>query len=243
MYGSDFQRESLLRSLENAHRLLNSPAAKAFDLSLEPRTRYDIYNTGRFGLGCLLARRLVESGARFVEVTTEYIPFRYWDTHENGHTRAVGMKQTIDAPVAQLILDLEERGLLDRTLVVLASEFGRDMMTEGKPGQEVKDQVDQPDVMTELKHYGMHRHFTEACSVLMFGGGTPKGKVVRQDRRRAPLQHHRESGADRRPPRDHLLGTWHSARHVLRNRKTSLLRHQGRQRQTNRRASRVGRLP
>ncbi len=177
MYGSDFQRESLARSLENAHRLLNSPAAKAFDLSLEPKASYDIYNTGRFGLGCLLARRLMESGARFVEVTTEYIPFRYWDTHENGHTRAVGMKQTIDAPVAELILDLEERGLLDRTLVVLASEFGRDMMTEGKPGQEVKNQVDQPAVMAELKHYGMHRHFTEACSVLMFGGGAPKGKV------------------------------------------------------------------
>ena len=177
MYGSDFQRESLARSIENAHRLLNSPAAKAFDLSLEPKASYDIYNTGRFGLGCLLARRLMESGARFVEVTTEYIPFRYWDTHENGHTRAVGMKQAIDAPVAQLILDLEQRGMLDRTLVVLASEFGRDMMTEGKPGQEVKNQVDQPAVMTEPKHYGMHRHFTEACSVLMFGGGTPKGKV------------------------------------------------------------------
>lgn len=177
MYGSDFQRESLARSLENAHRLLNSPAAKAFDLSLEPKASYDIYNTGRFGLGCLLARRMVESGARFVEVTTEYIPFRFWDTHENGHTRAVGMKKDVDAPIAQLLLDLEQRGLLDRTLVVIASEFGRDMMVEGKPGQEVKDQVKQPDVMTELKHYGMHRHFTEASSALLFGGGTPKGKV------------------------------------------------------------------
>jgi hypothetical protein len=176
-YGSDFQRQSLLRSLENAHRLLSSPAAKAFDLSLEPKASYDTYNTGRFGLGCLLARRLLEAGARFIEVTTEYIPFRYWDTHENGHKRAIGMKETIDAPVAQLILDLEARGLLDRTLVVLASEFGRDMMTEGKPGAEVKAQVKQPDIMTEPQHYGMHRHFTEACSVLMFGGGTPKGKL------------------------------------------------------------------
>jgi hypothetical protein len=70
-YGSDFQRESLNKSLENAHRLLSSPAAKAFDLGLEPRPSYDIYNTGRFGFGCLLARRLVESGTRFVEVTTE----------------------------------------------------------------------------------------------------------------------------------------------------------------------------
>jgi hypothetical protein len=176
-HGSDFQRESLLRSMDNAHRLLSSPAAKAFDLSLEPKKSYDIYNTGRFGLGCLLARRLTEAGARFIEVTTEYIPFRHWDTHENGHTRALDMKQQIDAPVAQLVLDLEERGLLNRTLIVLASEFGRDMITEGKPGKTVKDQVaaSQPDIMTELKHYGMHRHFTEAGSVLMFGGGVKKG--------------------------------------------------------------------
>ncbi len=176
-HGSDYQQESLLRSVENAHRLLQSPAAKAFDLSLESKKVYDAYNTGKFGLGCLLARRLVEAGARFVEVTTEYIPFRFWDTHENGHTRTIGLKQTIDAPVTQLILDLEERGLLDRTVVVLASEFGRDMMVEGKPDKRVKDQVaaTQPDVMAELKHYGMHRHFTEACSVLIFGGGFKKG--------------------------------------------------------------------
>ena len=176
-YGSDYQRESLARSFDNAHRLLSSPAAKAFDLSQEPEKSFARYNTGRFGQGCLLARRLMESGARFVEVTTEYIPFRYWDTHENGHTRAIGMKQTIDTPVSQLILDLEERGLLDRTLVVLASEFGRDMMVEGKPGQTVKEQVKQPAIMTEMKHYGMHRHFTEAGSVLIFGGGFRKGAL------------------------------------------------------------------
>ncbi len=174
-YGGDYQRESLARSLENAHRLLSSPAAKAFDLSLEPEESFRKYDTGRFGQGCLLARRLVEAGARFVEVTTEYIPFRYWDTHENGHVRAAGMKRDVDAPVTRLILDLEERGLLDRTLVVVASEFGRDMMVEGKPGQTVKEQVKQPAIMTELKHYGMHRHFTEAGSVVIFGGGFKKG--------------------------------------------------------------------
>ena len=173
--GSDYQQESLLRSVENAHRLLDSPAAKAFDLSLEPQKIYDTYNTSRFGLGCLLARRLTEAGARFIEVTTEYIPFRYWDTHENGHTRALTMKQTIDGPISQLILDLEERGLLDRTLVVLASEFGRDMMIEGKPDKTVKEQIQQPEIMTEPKHYGMHRHFTEASSILVFGGGFRKG--------------------------------------------------------------------
>ena len=174
-YAGDFQRESLMRSMDAADRLLTSPSAKAFDLSLEPRRSFDAYNTGRFGQGCLLARRLVEAGARYVEVTTEYIPFRYWDSHENGHERAQTMKAQIDAPVAQLILDLEERGLLNRTLVVLASEFGRDAITEGKVGKEVKDQAKQPDVMSEPKHYGMHRHFTAAGAVLMFGGGVKRG--------------------------------------------------------------------
>jgi hypothetical protein len=173
--GSNHQRESLLRSLDNANRLLQSPASKAFDLTLEPKESYDTYNTGRFGLGCLLARRLVENGVRFVEVTSEYIPFRHWDTHENGHERAIDMKELIDRPVARLIRDLEDRGLLNRTIVVLASEFGRDMMTEGKPGNEVKDQVKQPEVMTSMQHYGMHRHFTEAGSVLIFGGGFKRG--------------------------------------------------------------------
>jgi Protein of unknown function (DUF1501) len=177
-YGSDYQRESLVRSLDAADRLLGSPSAKAFDLSLEPKASFDAYNTGRFGQGCLLARRLVESGARYVEVTSEYIPFLYWDSHENGHERAAAMKKAIDAPIAQLVRDLEARGLLERTLVVLASEFGRDAVTEGKVGKEVKDQaINIPDVMAEPRHYGMHRHFTAAGSLLMFGGGVKKGFV------------------------------------------------------------------
>jgi uncharacterized protein (DUF1501 family) len=175
LHGSDYQKESLLRSLDNAHRLLSSAAAKAFDLALEPKASYDNYNTGKFGLGCLLARRLTEAGARFIEVTSEYIPFQYWDTHENGHTRTADLKKSIDAPIAQLVLDLEERGLLDRTLIVLASEFSRDMLIEGKPDNKVKDQVTVPEVIKDLKYYGMHRHFTDAGSVLMFGGGLKKG--------------------------------------------------------------------
>lgn len=174
-YGSDYQQQSLIRSLDNAHRLLSSPAAKAFDLKLEPKASYDKYNTGRFGLGCLLARRLTEVGARFIEVTTEYIPFVNWDTHENGHTRQVDLKKAVDAPIAQLVLDLEERGLLNRTLIVLASEFSRDMMMEGRPDNTVKNQVVVPDVINEMKYYGMHRHFTDAGSVLMIGGGMKKG--------------------------------------------------------------------
>ncbi len=199
--GSAHQRESLLRAYDNAHRLLSSPAAKAFDLSLEPidhvrkyvpgyergqrfraeqdrfGAKYEQQMIGRFGLGCLLARRLVEAGARYVEVTTEYIPFLNWDTHENGHERTTQMKRQIDAPVAQLVLDLEERGLLDRTLVVLASEFSRDLLIEGKPDRTVKDQVEVPDTITEPKHYGMHRHFTDAGCVLLFGGGIKRGHL------------------------------------------------------------------
>jgi len=173
---SDYQQESMLRAMENAHRLLSSPDRKAFDLSLEPKESYERYNTGRFGLGCLLARRLTEAGARFIEVTTEYVPFLSWDTHENGHTTAKGMKEAIDRPVAQLILDLEERGLLNRTLVVLASEFSRDMMIEGVPGSTARDQSRAAsDTMQELKQYGLHRHFTGSSSVLMFGGGIKRG--------------------------------------------------------------------
>jgi len=173
--GSDYQNESLLRSLDNADRLLNSSSAKAFDLSLEPKESYAAYNTGRFGLGCLLARRLTQAGARFIEVTTEYIPFLNWDTHAKGHEITVTMKKQIDAPVAQLVLDLEKSGHLDRTLIVLASEFSRDMMLEGAPGKKVKDQVKVPDLMEKPENYGMHRHFTGAGSILLFGGGIKKG--------------------------------------------------------------------
>ncbi len=197
-FGSDHQKESLLRSLDNAHRLLSSPAAKAFDLALEPlenirkyvpdynpsqtfnvaRERFGNYEAqtiGRFGLGCLLARRLTEVGARFIEVTTEYIPFLNWDTHENGHERLVAMKRQIDAPIAQLVLDLEERGLLERTLIVVASEFSRDALIEGKPDRKVKDQVEVPTTIEAPKYYGMHRHFTDAGCVLLYGGGVKQG--------------------------------------------------------------------
>lgn len=172
------QSSSIVRSLESAYRLLRSPEGAAFDLSQEPDDVYRQYDTGRFGLGCLLARRLTEAGARFLEVTTEYVPFESWDTHENGHTTAAAMKQQIDRPVARLILDLEERGLLDRTLVVLASEFSRDMVTEGRPGSSARDQSRAPaDTMQEMKHYGLHRHFTLNGSVLLFGGGIGRGRV------------------------------------------------------------------
>ena len=175
--GSDYQRESLMRSMEQSYRLLNSPEAKVFDLSQEPKEVYDTYNTGRFGLGCLLAKRLAMNGGRFISVSTEYEPFLGWDTHENGHSRLVKMKKLVDKPIAQLIKDLDESGHLDRTLIILASEFSRDAILEGRPGELVKGQVFQPDVIEDEKYYGMHRHFTNGSSILMWGGGIKKGLV------------------------------------------------------------------
>lgn len=185
---SDFHRESVVRSMENAHRLLSSKERDAFDIHKEAKESYDIYNTGRFGQGCLLARRLAEAGARFIEVTTEYVPFLHWDTHENGHTTVDSLKKQIDRPIAQLILDLEKRGMLDRTLVVLATEFSRDMMIEGVPGSNAKDQSRaKSDVMKEMKHYGLHRHFTGSCSALLFGGGIRQGYVHGETAPERPL--------------------------------------------------------
>jgi hypothetical protein len=185
---SDYHHESMLRALDNAHRLLGSKERDAFDIAKEPKESYERYNTGRFGLGCLLARRLVEAGARFIEVTTEYVPFLHWDTHENGHTTVERLKKEIDRPIAQLVLDLEKRGLLERTLVVLATEFSRDMMIEGVPGSKAVDQSRaKSDTMKQMIHYGLHRHFTGSGSVLMFGGGMRKALLYGSTAPERPL--------------------------------------------------------
>jgi len=185
---TDYHQQSMLRSFENAHRLLSSKERDAFDLSKEPKANFEKYDTGRFGQGCLLARRLTEAGARFIEVTTEYIPFVHWDTHENGHTTAKRLKDEIDRPIAQLILDLEQRGLLDRTLVVIASEFSRDMMIEGIPGSAARDQSRaKTDKMEKMIQYGLHRHFTGAGSVVMWGGGMKKAFLFGETASERPL--------------------------------------------------------
>lgn len=187
-YLSDFQQESMLRSLDSAYRLLSSNDREAFDVSLEPEVSRGVYGDTRFGRGCLLARRLVESGARFVEVTTEYVPFLHWDTHASGHETLIRMHAEMDRPIAQLILDLELRGLLDRTLVIIASEFSRDALIEGVPGSTAADQAtEKVDSVAEMKHYGLHRHFTGGTSVVMFGGGMKRGFVYGRTADERPL--------------------------------------------------------
>ena len=185
---SDYHHESMLRSFENAYRLLSSKEREAFDLSKEPKESLDKYNASHFGRGCLLARRLVEAGARFIEVTTEYVPFLHWDTHENGHTTVKRLKNEIDRPIAQLILDLEKRGMLENTLVVLATEFSRDMMIEGIPGSNAKDQSRaKTDKMQQMIQYGLHRHFTGSGSVVMWGGGMKRGFLYGETAPERPL--------------------------------------------------------
>src|SRR2546421_2243438 len=98
------------------------------------------------------------------------------------------MKKQIDRPIAQLILDLEARKLLNRTLVVLASEFSRDMMIEGVPGSSARDQSRaKTDVMKQMIHYGLHRHFTGSGSVLLFGGGMKRAFLYGETANERPL--------------------------------------------------------
>lgn len=163
---NSFQRDSLVESLENAYRLLKSPAASAFDIEDELPEVRRAYDTGNFGRGCLLARRLVEAGSRFVEVHVAFDNAGGWDHHASGHDAVGVMKKLIDRPVAQLIRDLEQRGRLDRTLVILASEFSRTSINarDAKAG-EVKDK----------KNFGLNNHHGGAGACVFWGGGFQRG--------------------------------------------------------------------
>ncbi len=178
---SNYQQDSLLQAMESAYAMTRSSLVDAFNLNLEPAESFNRYNSGMFGRGILLARRLIESGVRFVEVSSEYVPFQNFDTHRDGHRRTVELKKWMDAPIAQLVLDLEQRGLLDRTLIVVASEFGRSPgMNKVKKGEIIR-------VESEIQ-YGMHAHFTGASSIVMFGAGVNHGKVYGKTADEFPCQ-------------------------------------------------------
>jgi hypothetical protein len=135
--------------------LMKSREAKAFDLSLEPAPARKMYGDGKFSEGCLLARRLIETGVSFVEVT-----LGGWDTHQENFTRVQKLSQQVDAGMSALLADLKQRGLLDSTLVLWMGEFGRTpkINTRGaKPGRD---------------------HYPRAWSLLMAGGGIKGGQVV-----------------------------------------------------------------
>jgi hypothetical protein len=150
-FNTDYVAPSILAhhvGVQQAVRLMKSNKTKAFDLSAEPASVQDAYGSSGFGKSCLLARRLIEVGVPFVEVS-----LGGWDTHKDTDNRVNKLSETLDAPMAALIADLKERGLLDSTLVVCASEFGR---TPGS-GQ---------------------NHFAKAWTTVMAGAGVKGGRVI-----------------------------------------------------------------
>jgi uncharacterized protein (DUF1501 family) len=142
-----------LDGLNAALQLMRSDRRECFDLSLEPAASRDRYGNTDFGRGCLLARRLVESGIAFVEV---YLA--NWDSH----VRTVAEKTRdlmtqVDNGMSALVTDLHDRGLLDSTLVIWMGEFGRTPRINSSGGRD---------------------HHSRAWSSALFGGGIRGGQVI-----------------------------------------------------------------
>jgi hypothetical protein len=196
-----------MKIMESARAMMDSPVKRAFDYAKEEKpatlaayepkiSRGDVldksyYHGKRFGHGLLLARRLVERGARFVQVEYQYGPFKGFDMHEDGQARMIEMKKQIDGPIAQLVRDLSERGLLERTLVVVATEFGRTIANQPKAGVEpigfAEGQSGDDLVIEDQKMYGFHGHFSSANALLFFGGGFKRGFVHGRTAERHPM--------------------------------------------------------
>jgi hypothetical protein len=144
--------DSHTSAYQRAVRLMKESAAQAFDLSDEKAALRDKYGRNRFGQGCLLARRLVERGVPFVEVTLSG-----WDTHDNNFAQVKGLCGTLDPAWATLMTDLKDKGLLETTTVVWMGEFGR------TPGINPRNGRD---------------HYPNAWSVVLGGGGINGGQAV-----------------------------------------------------------------
>ena len=120
-------------SMETAYRM-QFQASDAFDLNRETKGTRDAYGKGHFSNGCLLARRLVERGVRFVQVY--YGNGQPWDTHSGHNDKVPQLCQAIDQPIAALLADLKQRGLLEDTLIVWGGEFGRTPTSENGSGRD-----------------------------------------------------------------------------------------------------------
>ena len=172
-----------VKVMEDARAMMDSPVKRAFKFAEEEKPEtLKAYDVGhRFGFGCLLARRLVESGARFVQVEYQYEPFGGFDMHADGQSRMKAMKAQVDRPIAQLIRDLDQRGLLERTLVVVMSEFGRTIANQPAAGGEAFGFAERSTgsdlIIQSEKMYGFHGHFSSGNCMLFFGGGFKKGFV------------------------------------------------------------------
>jgi uncharacterized protein (DUF1501 family) len=135
-----------------AQRMVDTEARGAFRLEEEPAKLRDAYGRNRFGQGCLLARRLVERGVSFVEVTLDG-----WDTHVNNFEAVKTLSETLDPAFATLLADLKSRGMLANTLVVWMGEFGRTPVINRNTGRD---------------------HFPLAWSTVLAGSGVKGGQAV-----------------------------------------------------------------
>ena len=148
---------------EMAYRMQAS-VPELMDIASEPKRIHEMYGTkpGKtsFANNCLLARRLVERGVRFVQLFDQG-----WDHHGNVFGSLPGKCREVDQPIAALIRDLRERGLLDDTLVIWSAEFGRTPMAQGTTGT------------GEKRSNAGRDHHKDAYTVWMAGGGTKAGHV------------------------------------------------------------------
>jgi uncharacterized protein (DUF1501 family) len=119
--------------METAFRM-QSEASDAFDIQKEPESVREAYGKSHFANGCLLARRLAERGVRFTQVY--YGNGQPWDTHSNHNASTKSLCTDIDQPIAALLKDLKQRGMLDDTLVLWGGEFGRTPTTENSDGRD-----------------------------------------------------------------------------------------------------------
>jgi hypothetical protein len=147
-------------ALDQAVRLMNAEQRRAFDLSQEADGLRERYGRGSFGQGCLMARRLVETGVRFVEVMMG--DGVGWDTHRDNFPRTRSLSQEVDVGMSALLDDLHQRGRLDSTLVIWMGEFGRS---------------------PQLTSGGGRNHWARAWSTVLAGGGIRGGQAIgRTDR-------------------------------------------------------------
>jgi len=144
---------------DRAVRLMRTAAAKAFNLDDEPDTLRDAYGRNLFGQGCLLARRLVEQGVPFVEITMGGANNEAfgWDTHQQNFEAVKRLSSVLDPAWAALMGDLQARGLLDSTLIVWMGEFGRTPRINGDTGRD---------------------HYPNAWTTVLAGGGLKGGQII-----------------------------------------------------------------
>jgi hypothetical protein len=138
--GRNDQIESAIANYELAFRM-QTAVPELMDISRETAATRRLYGlddrvTERYGHQCLIARRLVERGVRFVELLCHNLGHDRWDQHSNLQRGHEDNSRAVDKPIAGLLTDLKSRGLLDETLVVWAGEFGRTPMAQGSNGRD-----------------------------------------------------------------------------------------------------------